>query len=438
MGTHPIFESDFDCLTECTKMELEGLIAKINALHLENRHDVLDSFLDALPEDILRYCYEKIQILLSVDFVPRLPVETIDLIFGKLSANELLMASMTCKLWRKHALRAPLWAQLCKNKNWFRLEKILLRDLTPKQFESESKYRRLYYRANKLKHNWRNGEAKNTLRTPHRHRIEALDHRHGVTISGGRDNRIVIEREDQSEPSSTIETTSTINALRLWQNVIVAGCQDGSITLYNSETKKELKKFRFHDDRAIEFLCVTEKDKFMIAAGGNRVKIINLGSGEQVFDHSISDEANTEIASMTAIDGFCLITSWNGMIKVLNLRRLEWTELASENDEAAVSSAVDKLILRGVTGGSEGTVRGWNIVNGSLLFVGRASDRDIDAVSCVNGHIATGCREGVIRLWSWTGQQLKIMKEHVGAIRCLTIHPNFPVLISAGDAKFLV
>ena len=30
------------------------------------------------------------------------------------------------------------------------------------------------------------------------------------------------------------------------------------------------------------------------------------------------------------------------------------------------------------------------------------------------------------------------MKEHVGAIRCLEVHPNFDVLISAGDAKFLM
>ena len=50
----------------------------------------------------------------------------------------------------------------------------------------------------------------------------------------------------------------------------------------------------------------------------------------------------------------------------------------------------------------------WNLLNGHLLFIGRASDQDIYAISCRNSHIATGCREGVIRLWSWTGQQLKV------------------------------
>ena len=34
--------------------------------------------------------------------------------------------------------------------------------------------------------------------------------------------------------------------------------------------------------------------------------------------------------------------------------------------------------------------------------------------------------------------QFKIMKEHVGAIRCLSIHRNFNVLISGGDAKSLL
>ena len=113
-----------------------------------------------VEEEEKRYCYEKLQSLLSVDFVPRLPVETIDLIFGKLSALELLMASMACKRWRKHALRAPLWAQLCKNRHWLKLEKYLLNDLSPKQFDSEAKYRRLYYRATKLRKNWRNGDYK--------------------------------------------------------------------------------------------------------------------------------------------------------------------------------------------------------------------------------------------------------------------------------------
>lgn len=277
------------------------------------------------------------------------------------------------------------------------------------------------------------------MRTAHRHRVEALDHRNGITISGGRDHRIVIEHECSSDHQAvSIDTSSAINALQLWQNVIAAGCQDGTITLYNAATQAQLERYSFFDERPIDFVRITEKDKTLIATGGNRVKVINLKNGAQVFEQAMSDEQNTEIGSVTAIDGFCLITTWNGMIKVLNLRSFEWTELASENDESAVSSAIDKRTMRGVTGGSEGTVRGWNIINGSLLFVGRASDQDIYAVSCVNGHIATGCREGVIRLWSWTGQQLKIMKEHVGAIRCLQIHPNFDVLISAGDAKFLM
>ena len=52
----------------------------------------------------------------------------------------------------------------------------------------------------------------------------------------------------------------------------------------------------------------------------------------------------------------------------------------------------------------------WDLSNGNMLFVGRASDQEIYAISSCNGQIATGCRDGVIRVWSWTGQQLKVKK----------------------------
>ena len=74
---------------------------------------------------------------------------------------------------------------------------------------------------------------------------------------------------------------------------------------------------------------------------------------------------------------------------------------------------------------------------GQLLFTGKTSN-DIYCVACKGDKIASADCVGTIRLWTWTGQMIKVMKEHVGAIRCLQFHPFFDVLISAGDAKFLM
>ena len=108
----------------------------------------------------------------------------------------------------------------------------------------------------------------------------------------------------------------------------------------------------------IEFVRIAQKDKLAIATGGNRIKVISLTGGTSLFEHSVSEDELTEIASISVIDGKCLVAGWSGLIKVLNLHNFEWIELASENDEAAISSDIDKTLSRAVTGGSEGTVRG--------------------------------------------------------------------------------
>ena len=75
--------------------------------------------------------------------------------------------------------------------------------------------------------------------------------------------------------------------------------------------------------------------------------------------------------------------------------------------------------------------------SGKSLFTGNTSN-DIYCVATKNEKVASADCEGVIRLWTWTGQIIRVMKEHVGSIRTLHYHPFYEVLISGGDAKFLV
>ena len=74
---------------------------------------------------------------------------------------------------------------------------------------------------------------------------------------------------------------------------------------------------------------------------------------------------------------------------------------------------------------------------GKSLFTGNTSN-DIYCVATKNEKVASADCEGVIRLWTWTGQIIRVMKEHVGSIRTLHYHPYYEVLISGGDAKFLM
>ena len=58
---------------------------------------------------------------------------------------------------------------------------------------------------------------------------------------------------------------------------------------------------------------------------------------------------------------------WNGEIKTLNMNNGKINILASENDEAVECCQIEPTSLRAVTGGADGTVHGWNIINGNQL-----------------------------------------------------------------------
>ena len=53
----------------------------------------IDQFLSSCTKEELRTMYEKINQLLSADFVPQLPVECTDMIFTKLSCRDLCTAA---------------------------------------------------------------------------------------------------------------------------------------------------------------------------------------------------------------------------------------------------------------------------------------------------------------------------------------------------------
>jgi hypothetical protein len=101
--------------------------------------------------------------------------------------------------------------------------------------------------------NWRIGDCKSGFRTNHRHRIEALDHKNGVTVTGGRDKRIVIEIEKTLE-SSVIDVDSVINDLQIFENIIICGTQDGDVLFYNMDTKTQLYKLSATNRTSVSYL----------------------------------------------------------------------------------------------------------------------------------------------------------------------------------------
>ena len=74
-----------------------------------------------------------------------------------------------------------------------------------------------------------------------------------------------------------------------------------------------------------------------------------------------------EISSANTTRAMTLVTSWNGQIIKINLTKGDYTVLAAQSDdEMIVCSDVDKS--RAVTGGSDGSVMGWDLSKSKYLL----------------------------------------------------------------------
>ena len=103
----------------------------------------IDVFLRACSERELRQMYEQINQLLATDFVPLLPADIVDTIFGCLSSDDLLSCAKVSKQWRKFVDRETLWAKLCRRRQW-----------SPRQNDFDGSWRRLFKECTMLNRVW--------------------------------------------------------------------------------------------------------------------------------------------------------------------------------------------------------------------------------------------------------------------------------------------
>ncbi|CBY22064.1 unnamed protein product [Oikopleura dioica] len=348
--------------------------------------------------------------------------------------------------WRKAILRPSLWRDLCKKNDWIDLERTLLEDLTVVDYESDNKYRRLYHRADQLRRNWKNGEFKLSTRTVSRNRIQALDHANGRTATLAHFGNLTIDDEETGESMrfTLPDQREKLSSVALGgRNFFLVGSEeDGSVMIFNSATKKLLdRRYYFeksnNNSLSVDHLIYFEPNNYAGVVGNTLiVDSIHQRLGKSEFE--IAEEENLEVTSLKLSKRWnrVVLTAWNGIVKIFDLENKYWIDCSSICAEGCVICS-DIKRNRFATGGASGTVRGWSLADGSLLFSAQKTYDEILDVSCGEHNVASACSEGKIRIWSWTGQQLRNWSAQLGAIRCLEIHPYFDVLVAGGDAKFL-
>ena len=87
--------------------------------------------------------YEQINQLLAADFVPLLPTDVVDAIFGQLTSRDLVQCARVSRQWRECVKRETLWAKLCKRRQW-----------SPRENDFDGSWRRLFIEYSRLNRVW--------------------------------------------------------------------------------------------------------------------------------------------------------------------------------------------------------------------------------------------------------------------------------------------
>ena len=206
----------------------------------------------------------------------------------------------------------------------------------------------------------------------HRSRVESIDFQStsggtsGFVLTGGHCGTFIISKftkDNDVTITHKISLEANITNVKIFKLFAIIGLSNGMVRIFNSETGNELIHFRLADETQIDFLSVSKEDAKLIVIGQNNLMIIDLNDGKVKFNLKMSDQV-VEVSSVMTSHHLTLITFWNGEIKVLNLNSAKFNQLSTQSDESGICSDIDNGTLKGITGGTEGTVLGWNLLNG--------------------------------------------------------------------------
>jgi WD40 repeat protein len=229
--------------------------------------------------------------------------------------------------------------------------------------------------------------------------------------------------------------------------IIASGLADGSITLWNKKTGKELRTFSGHSG-SIHSLAISADGK-TLASGSrdNTIKIWNIQTGQLL--HTLTEGSGIIVSVAISPNGQMISSASieNRTIKIWDLRSGKllhslnghsypiWSIAFSPDSQNLISSSVDRTIkiwdvskgqlLRTLTGHSNIVKAVAISAHGSVIASGSYSNKD------VTGGVSSTEDDSTIKIWNRnTGELLRTLKGHSGTISSLAIDPFGHILAS--------
>ncbi|QEL20763.1 protein kinase domain-containing protein [Limnoglobus roseus] len=214
----------------------------------------------------------------------------------------------------------------------------------------------------------------------------------GALVSAGDDRTIRIWNPNAATETAHLETPGKVTAVGVsadgkW---LIGGDADGTLRVWDADTLEARLAVRGHVG-AIRGLAVL----------GNRFRVATVGA--------------------------------DGTLRVWDIDQLLATDILAARSGGGAAFAVGDGQVAAVGWGN--TVRVAALNHGGREAVLRGHTRPVTAVALAGGRVATGSRDGTVKLWdAQTGQELRTLPRHEGDVRAVGWSPAGDRVVSADSA----
>jgi serine/threonine protein kinase len=179
-------------------------------------------------------------------------------------------------------------------------------------------------------------------------------------------------------------------------------------------------------------LTLTPDGTRLLAASGRDLKVLDLQPGAVPQTVKATDSSISALA-VTPDARFVLIASDEG-IQVWDLAALRPVRSFPRHTGTVNAVAISSDGRRAVSGGSDRTVRLWDLVAGRCLLVLEGHKDAVTSVAAGSSVAVSGARDGTVRLWHLTdGHGLGVLEGHQGRVAAVALSEARARVLSAGE-----
>nr|CAB3245449.1 F-box/WD repeat-containing protein 7-like [Phallusia mammillata] len=442
-----------------TSDKIENILSTFSAMDRKNQDLLLKQLLLKCKPRQLQMLYSDTRQLLAVDFVPFLPRELVDRIFSYLTPKELSRAACCSMQWRERTNTESLWKSLCRKRQWlhfgedathsqelfaptpashaphtnltsptFHPMKCICKELPP-----ICKWKDIYIRATHLHHNWATGRY--IVLPPvksHKGRINCMDCVGNILASGDDKNAVLYDIQNGDILHLFNQHPDAVTCIKLKNNLLLTGCNDGIIRIFNVSTGKCLGHLfvEIEIKSPVRFLDFDGK-KAVAGYDNKSIKIWNVMNGKCLY---VLVGHHDELVSLYCYQKYAVTTSWDESIRVWDIEAGRCIHVLLGHTEVVHCSKLNEQYV--VSGGGDKVIKIWPMDVGECSHTLVGHTDDVYCIDFNEQYVTSGSADSSVRIWNWLGVCLHVLKEHIGVVRCMTLRRD--MLVTSGDQKKII